>query len=77
MAIPSIRVDLDDEHIQAMEPILAKARAEADEGTPGMILAQVFGGYMRVFYLDNAKAEDFQRMMGAEVGRTSRDAIVR
>lgn len=57
-------VDLTDEQQQQMGHLLAYAGDLAEAGTPGMVLAQVFRGQMRVGVMPPDKAVALQEALG-------------
>lgn len=75
MKIPAITIDLDDDQIDAMEPMIERAIAAADADAPGMLLAHIFPGAMemKVFFATNEQARLMQAAMGSPVGKTTAD----
>ena len=73
MKISAIRVDLDEDQIDRIMPKIAEANAAGDAGEPGMLLAQVMGTHMFVFFIDGQAALAFQALMGQRVGLTTED----
>lgn len=73
MGIPAITVDLDDDQIEEIEPMRERVRVAAAEGKPGMLLAQIIGGVMKVFFATGEQAAEMQRIMGSRVGMTTDD----
>ena len=69
--IPSITVHLSDEQMDMIESLMDTVVWAAANGKPGMLLAQVFRGEMKVFFADMDQAKGIQRAMGAPVGLTS------
>jgi hypothetical protein len=68
MKISAITIRLDDKQRDAVQPMLDKANAAYDAGTPGMVLAQVFGPHAKVFFATHEQAQEIQRAMGSPVG---------
>jgi hypothetical protein len=74
MGVPAITIDLDEDQIDDLKPILKRVNDAARAGTPGMALAQVFFGAheMKVFFATKEQAEEIQRIMGSPVGLVGR-----
>lgn len=73
MTIPSVYVELDFEQLEDMEWVIGLAKRAAEDGKPGMILAQMLGSGMRVFFADYTQACGIQAAMGMPVGKTTAD----
>lgn len=71
--ITAIRVDLEDDQIATIMPMIAEAREAGDRGEPGMLLAQVVGDHAHVFFIDGAAAMRVQAALGCTVGLTTAD----
>lgn len=71
--ISAIRVDLTAEQISRIMPKIMDATAAADAGRPGMVLAQVLGDRMCVFFITCDTAMQFQALLGQRVGLTTDD----
>lgn len=68
--INSKKVDLDEDQIALMQPLMDKARDAGESGKPGFLCAQIFDNEMRVFFIPHEKALKFQELMDQDVGRT-------
>lgn len=75
--IPSVGVTLSSAQVAKIATIKDRALAADRAGKPGMVLAQIFGDQMRVFFLEHEAALELQRATGSEVGHASRTATVR
>lgn len=73
MGIPAITVTLSDEQLDAIAPVRRQVSEAANAGEPGMLLAQIINGEMKVFFANQFQASQFQRAMGTRVGKTTRD----
>lgn len=66
----TIIVDLTQSQIDEIEPIMEQAREGADNGNPGMVVAQIFGNHMRIGYLIGEKADVIAHRLNGVVQRT-------
>ncbi len=73
MPVPCITVFLDEEQVEVMQPFVEKVREAAQRGEPGMLLGQILGDQMMVFFADQKQAAAFQAAMGTKVGLTTAD----
>jgi hypothetical protein len=73
MGIPAITIELTDDQLAAIEPVRQKVSEAANAGAPGMLLAQIINGEMKVFFANQFQASQFQRAMGTRVGKTTAD----
>lgn len=71
MKIKAITIDLSDDQMEEIMPMMSKVTEAALEGKPGMLLAQVFDGRMNVFFATSEQAMEIQRVMGSPVGMTT------
>lgn len=70
MAKPkAVTVWLTEDQADQIQPTFDVADADFAEQRPGLVLAHVLGGVMKVFYLDHERGLEFQRLLGVEVGR--------
>jgi hypothetical protein len=69
--IPAISVDLTDDQLCDIAPAFQKIKEAAASDQPGMLLAQIIGGSMKVFVASMDQAREMQRIMGTRVGKTS------
>jgi hypothetical protein len=73
--VPCITVALSDDQMKAIASKIDEAKAASIAGHPGMILAQIFDGEMKVFFANTFQAAQFQRAMGTPVGMTNAEAL--
>lgn len=71
MKIRAVTVDLNDNQMELIAPVMSKVTEAALEGKPGMLLAQVFDGKMKVFFATAEQAKKMQEAMGSPVGMTN------
>lgn len=65
----AINVDLNEDQMEKVQPAVKELRVHAASGHPGMMLAQVHNGKMRVFVIDEEKALKFAEILGVRVVR--------
>ena len=63
----AITVPLDDEQMALVQPAVRELNDAAAAGHPGMLLAQLHPGRMKVFVLDEARALEFAKLLGVGV----------
>lgn len=59
-----IALALTPEQLKALEPLFMTAKAAAEVGLPGMIVAQVYEDGLLVGFLNNSKGKEWQRVCG-------------
>lgn len=74
MGIPCITIELSEEQEAQLGPVIAKIAAAEEAGKPGMALAQVIGGNIKVFFASHEQAKEIQRAMGSPVGLTTHNS---
>jgi hypothetical protein len=65
------RVELDPYVTACTAPVFAELKAANDAGKSGMVLAHVFRGHMRVFFVPDRIALELQRLTASHVGATT------
>lgn len=71
----SVVVNLTDDQMESVQEFLEAAREAEISKEPGMVLAQVFNGHMRVGFLPNAKAAAVVLALGGDIKHFSRTAF--
>ena len=76
MKISNIEVPLTEAQTEKLDPLFDQVATAAQANKPGMVLAQIFNGSMKAFFITETQAQAIQKIMGTRVGMTKLDVML-
>ena len=69
MSIKRIIIELDSNQLDAIRPMRNRISDMADDGKPGMLLAQIVGREVSVFVANHEQGKAIQKLFNRPVGK--------